>query len=148
MSDATPMTREEWAAEYLDAQGDLIPVADNGSLPGKRVRFTDVEAFLAAAAPQQDVLGDPLSEFLTLSGGSFDQRIALPDDSDAAVARLVRVEYTGRLPEGWSIEVGQNAPAYGRGGGAYYSVVLDANGMKRNVFELTDVGVLRVVPES
>lgn len=148
MTDAAPMTREEWAAEFLDANGDLIPAPDNGSLPGKRVRFTEIDAFLRAAAPQQDVLGDPLAEFLTLTGGSFDQRIQLPDDMNADQSRLIRVAYTGRLPEGWSIEIGQNAPAFGRGGGAYYSVVLDANGMKRNVFELVDVGVLRVVSES
>ena len=112
------------------------------------MRFTESEAFLRAAAPQQDVLGDPLAEFLTLTGGSFDQRIQLPDDMSADQSRLIRVEYTGLLPAGWSIEIGQNAPAYGRGGGAYYSVVLDANGMKRNVLELVDVGVLRVTSES
>ncbi|MFC8681187.1 hypothetical protein ACFT30_06650 [Microbacterium ureisolvens] len=148
MSDTAPMTREEWAAAYLDGKGDLIPAPDNGSLPGKRVRFTEIEAFLRSAAARQDVLGDPLAEFLTMTGGSFDQRIQLPDDMNADQSRLIPLEYTGLLPAGWSVEVGQNAPAYGRGGGAYYSVVLDANGMKRNVFELLDVGVLRVVSES
>ena len=75
MSEAAPISREEWAADFLDAKGDLIPAPENGSLPGKRVRFTEIEAFLRAAAPQQDVLGDPLAEFLTPTGGSFDQRI-------------------------------------------------------------------------
>ena len=31
-SDAAPMTREEWAAEFLDANGDLIPAPVNGEL--------------------------------------------------------------------------------------------------------------------
>jgi hypothetical protein len=148
MSDTTAMSRDEWAAHYLDAKGDLIPVPDNGSVAGRRVRFTSITAFLEAADSRQDVLGDPLSEFLALNGGSFDERVQLPDDMNADQSRLIRVEYTGFLPQGWSVEVGQNAPAYGRAGGAYYSVVLDAAGMKRNIFELVDVGVVRVVPES
>lgn len=141
------LTREEWAARYLDSQGNLIPVPNNGGVPDRRIRFTEVDKYLEAVEPKQDVLGDPLAEFFTMTGGSFDERIQLPDDMQDAVASLIRIEYTGRLPEGWSIEVGQNAPAYGRGGGAYYSTVLDRQGMRRNLFELIDLGVIRVVPE-
>jgi len=32
MSDAAPMSREEWAAEFLDAKGDLIPAPDPAEL--------------------------------------------------------------------------------------------------------------------
>ena len=144
MTGGEPLTREQWAALFLDGNGDLIPAADNAAVPDRRARFTKMSAFLEAVAPAQDVFGDPLAEFLTMTGGDFDQRLQLPDDMVDGRSRLIQVEYTGFLPAGWSIEVGQNAPAFGRAGGAYYSVVLDADGMKRNVFELTDVGVLRV----
>jgi len=50
MSEAAPISREEWAADFLDAKGDLIPAPENGSLPGQRVRFTEIQAFRRAAA--------------------------------------------------------------------------------------------------
>jgi len=45
------MSRAEWAAEFRDAKGDLIPAPENGSLPGQRVRFTQIQAVLRAVAP-------------------------------------------------------------------------------------------------
>lgn len=148
MTADTALSREEWASLYLDGQGNLIPAPNNGSVEGKRIRFTEISKFLETVDPRQDVLGDMLSEFFTMTGGTFDERCQLPDDMNQDIAKLVRIEYTGVLPEGWSIEVGQNAPAYGRGGGAYYSAVLDRQGMRRNLSELVDQGVIRVVPES
>lgn len=139
------LTREEWAALYLDPKGDLVPVPNNGSLPGRRVQFTDIAEYLKAVQSTQDVLGDPLSEFLTMTGGSFSQRNQLPDDANDSIAKLLSVEFTGVLPDNWSIEVGQNAPAFGQEGGAYYSVILGANGAKMCLFEAIDAGVLRVV---
>ena len=138
------LTQDEWAALYLDSKGDLIPAANNGSLPDRRVQFTDIAEFLKAFPAKQDVLGDPLSEFLTMTGGSFSQRNQLPDDSNESIAKLLPVEFTGFLPENWMVEVGQNAPAFGQEGGAYYSVVLGANGAKMCLFEAIDAGVLRV----
>lgn len=146
-NESEALTQEQWAALYLDSQGNLIPAPNNGSLPGKRIVFTEISKFLEAVEPRQDVLGDVLSEYFTMTGGSFDQRCQLPDDMNADIAKLIRVEYTGMLPGGWQIEVGQNAPAFGREGGAYYSTVLDQQGMRRNLSELVDVGVIRVVSE-
>lgn len=145
MAEGQALTREEWAALYLDFKGDLIPAANNGSLAGHRVQFTDIAEYMKVIDPAQDVLGDPLSEFLTMTGGSFSQRIQLPDDANESIARLIPVEFTGQLPEGWMVEVGQNAPAFGQEGGAYYSVVLGSNGAKMCLFEAIDAGVLRVV---
>ncbi len=142
---ARALTRDEWAALYLDAKGDLVPAANNGSLPGRRVQFTDIAELLKAFPATQDVLGDPLSEFLTMTGGSFSQRLQLPDDANESIAKLLTVEFTGFLPENWMVEVGQNAPDFGQEGGAYYSVILGANGAKMCLFEAIDAGVLRVV---
>lgn len=139
------LSREQWIATYIDSAGNLIPAPNNGSLPGRRVHFTEFSAFADAMSIRVDVLGDILSEFFTVSGGTFDQRIQLPDEAQDSVARLVTCDFTGFLPKGWVIEVGQNAPAFGRDGGAYYAVVLGENKAKMCLGELIDVGVLRVV---
>lgn len=137
-----PLSREAWGQRYLDEHGYLRAVPGNGSVPGQRVSFSDMPAFLDAFPAQVDRLGAPDGEFLTILGGNFDQRAQLPSDVSA---RLHRYEFTGDLPTGWSIELGTNAPLFGRGGGARYVVVRSANGVALSVFELLDVGVLRVV---
>lgn len=131
-------------ARHLDPQGLLVPAPHNGSVVGKRVRFTDVNKFLEVAPAEQEVYGDPLAEFLTMTGGSFDERLQPADVFPPETLVLITVTFTGYLPNGWSIEVGQNAPAYGCNGGAYYSVVLDRQGAKKNLLELKDVGVVNV----
>ena len=135
-----PLTREEWAARYLDEYGDLRPAPNNGAEPGQRVMFSDVAAFLDVFPSGVDRLGDPDGEFLTILGGTFDQRSLLPSDADA---KLHRYELTGVLPDGWQIEIGTTAPLFGRSGGARYVCVIGANGATMNVFELLDAGVLR-----
>ncbi len=87
-----------------------------------------------------DRLGSPHGEFLNILGGTYDQRGHLPDET---AERFHKYEFMGLMPEGWEVEIGDNAPMFGRSGGAYYVVVLSANGQKRNMQELLDVGVLR-----
>jgi hypothetical protein len=133
------LTREEWAARYLDEFGYLRPAPNNGAVSEQRVVFDDIAAFLDAFPAQVDRVGAPDGEFLTILGGTFDQRSQLPSDVSE---RLHRYEFTGTLPEGWSIELGTTAPLFGRSGGARYVVVHGANGAAMNVFELLDAGVL------
>ena len=140
-----PLTREEWVARFVDGAGNLIPADNNGAVPGRRVHFSEFDAYARAFPVVIDVLGDMLSEFFTVNGGDFDQRIQLPDDAQESVASLVTCELSGQLPDGWVIEVGENAPAFGRGGGAYYLVVLGENRAKMCLGELIDVGVVRVL---
>lgn len=137
---AEALTRETWEARYLDARGYLRPAPNNGAVSGQRVVFTDVSAFLENFPSQVDRLGSPDGEFLTILGGTFDQRGQLPTDVDA---RLHRYEFTGFLPNGWQIEIGTTDAIFGRGGGARYVCVFGANGAAMNVFELLDVEVLR-----
>lgn len=137
------LTREEWAARYLDEHGDLRPAPNNGAVAGQRVVFDDIAAFLDVFPAQVDRLGAPDDAFLTILGGTFDQRSLLPSDTSE---RLHRYEFTGVLPDGWRIEVGTTAPLFGRSGGARYVVVLGANGAQMNVFELLDAGVIHELP--
>jgi hypothetical protein len=140
MTDATQaLTREAWEARYIDERGDLRPAPNDGAVPGQRVEFTDMAEFLKVFPAEVDVLGDPDTEFLTILGGTFDQRSQLPDD---ASARLHLFTLTGHLPSGWSLEIGTTAPLFGRSGGARYVTIRSANGVRRSVFELLDTGVL------
>jgi hypothetical protein len=133
------LTAEGWASRYIDPYNNLRPVPANGGVPDKRVRTGNVAKLIEAFGDTIDRLGDPHGEFFTILGGSFDQRALLPE---AASARLHTYRITGKLPEGWEVELGENAPAFGRSGGARYVVFLGANGQKMNAFELVDVGVL------
>lgn len=133
------LTAEGWAARYIDSYNSLRPVPANGGVPDKRVSTDRITALIEAFGDTIDRVGDPSGEFFTILGGSFDQRALLPE---AASARLHTYRITGTLPAGWQVELGENAPAFGRSGGARYVVFLGANGQKMNAFELVDVGVL------
>lgn len=138
------LTAEDWAARYIDEFGNLRPVPANGGVPDKRVRYSDAQAFIKDFADTIDQVGPPSGEVFTVLGGTFDQRALLPEAADQ---RLHAYTLTGTLPEGWQIEVGETAPAFGRSGGAMYVVVIGANGQKMNAFELRDTGVLDVVAD-
>ena len=133
------LTAEQWAARYIDEYNNLRPAPANGAIPGERVQFGNVSKLIEAFGSTIDHLGTPDGEFFTILGGNFDQRAYLPE---AASADLHSYRITGFLPEGWLVELGTNAPAFGRSGGARYVVFLGANGQKMSAFELTDVGVL------
>lgn len=137
---STPLTREDWAARYLDEHGNLRPVPNDGAVPGTRVRFDSVEKLAESFSSEVTRLGSPEGEFFTILGGDFDQRASLPD---ASTDRLHTYVFTGTLPTGWTIEVGRTAPAFGRSGGALYLVVVGRNGQRLNAFELVELGVLR-----
>jgi hypothetical protein len=139
---ARPLTREAWDARYLDEYGNLRAAPLNGGAPGTRVRFDDIAQFIAAFGDELTRLGSPHGEFFTVLGGDFDQRALLPGAVDA---RLHTYRLTGVLPAGWVVELGEVAPAYGRGGGARYVLVLGADEQKMNVFELLDAGVIEDV---
>lgn len=136
---ATALTAEEWAARYIDEYNNLRPAPANGAVPGERVQFSNPGKLTEAFGDTIDRLGTPDGEFFTILGGNFDQRAYLPE---AASATLHTYRITGLLPEGWLVELGTNAPAFGHSGGARYVVFIGANGQKMNAFELTDMGVI------
>lgn len=47
-----------------------------------------------------------------------------------------------RLPDGWTIEVSQIAPAFGRDGGALQALIYDDLGRRQPVKQLIEDGVL------
>ncbi|WP_207454264.1 glycohydrolase toxin TNT-related protein [Herbiconiux sp. SYSU D00978] len=142
MTDSTALTRADWEARYLDEYGNLRPAPMNGGVPGTRVRFDDIGKLIDAFGSELTRLGSPHGEFFTILGGDFDQRAPLPS---AAQDRLHTYRMTGVLPQGWVVELGEVAPAYGRGGGARYVLFLGPDEQKMNGFELLDAGVIEDV---
>ncbi|WP_353961421.1 TNT domain-containing protein [Mycolicibacterium tokaiense] len=52
-------------------------------------------------------------------------------------------ELTGSMPEGWTVEISQVAPAFGREGGSLQVLIFDSVGRKVSVDQLERAGVLR-----
>ena len=70
---------------------------------------------------------------------TFDQR-ALPLDSLAKP--YYEYQLTGYLPDGWHIETGEVAYAYGRDGGSTQLIVFDEEGEPVSMTDLLDKGIV------
>jgi hypothetical protein len=129
------------APEFLDEHGNLVTAPDDGAVPDRRVRYQDVAKFIETWGERLDRLGRWDGEFFTVLGGTPDTVAALPEQEAFGWTSF---RLTGRLPQGWQLEIGEVAPAYGRPGGARYVLVLSGSGQKLSVFEALDAGVIDV----
>ena len=105
--------------------------------PGTRVSDDSVDAFIRDYGPNLDRIGRPSGEYLAVMPDgapiSFEAR-SLPVTS----LELPHHSYalTGRLPEGWTIEISEVSPAFGRDGGGLQVLITDASGEAVSVSSL------------
>lgn len=114
-----------------------------GAVPGSRVQYTSIEAFMRDYGRHLDRIGSPRGHYLTLRpdeiSPNFESR-SLPVTS--LKDRLHVYELAGFLPEGWIVEINEVAPYFGRNGGSLQVLVRNERGAGVPVEQLVDIGVI------
>lgn len=135
-------------AERFNKPGDqgqpwLHFPGNHGAVPHTRVAYTDAASYLRDYGCLLDRIGKLDGKYLAVmedgQPASWEERAlhvnSLRDPYNA---------YTfGQLPDGWTIEVSETAPAVGQPGGSIQVRVFDEAGGARRVVELIRRGVLR-----
>lgn len=144
--DGNPLSKADYDARYnlVGPEGqhwENYPPND-GAVPGSRVVYESGDAFLRDYGQHLDRIGRESGTYLGVMpdgvAPSFEAR-GLPISSlNQEYDRYVLAE----LPETWSIEVSQIAPAFGRDGGGLQVLIYNDKGEKMSVAELIKNGVL------
>jgi hypothetical protein len=89
-----------------------------------------------------DRLGDSGGKYLAVMrddmGDSFESR-SLPLASLMEPYNSFRL--SGYLPDGWSVEVSEVAPGFGRGGGSLQVLVLNSNNVIMTIQQMDEAGM-------
>ena len=130
-----------WNERYVDRDPNATPDADGnvygnmhfapnfGAVQGTRVQFTDLDAFRDAFGNLRiDRLGNPSGSFLGIGGGSFNDRALPPSQRLADTYSSIVLRPGAQLPDGYSLEIGFIADAYGRDGGGLQLVLRNQAG--------------------
>ena len=137
-SNGSALDKDEYDKRYNEVGPESQPwnsyPPNGGAVPGTRLSFDSVDAFIREYGPHLDRIGRPSGEYLAVMPdgvpSSFESR-GLPVSS--LELSYHSYQLTGRLPEGWTIEISEVAPAFGRDGGGMQVVVKDASGREVSV---------------
>lgn len=142
-----PLTKEQYDERYRELQDngevwDKYP-PNAGAVSGTRVRFDSIRAFIEFFGAKVDRVGWPGGEYL----GIMEHGLPAPFEARGLPLSSLEKPYyqynlTGVLPEGWSIEVSEIAPAFGRDGGGLQLVVYNRAGREVTVEDLIESKVL------
>ncbi len=141
------LTKAQYDERYTQVRPDgdvwdLYP-PNRGAVPGTRAAYGSAQAFIEDFGNRIDRVGGIEGKYFgVLENGmpaSFEER-SLP------VASLgepyLQYRLSGMLPEGWTIEVSEVAPAFGRDGGGLQMVILNNKGEAVPVHLLLRTGVI------
>jgi hypothetical protein len=123
---------------------------NDGAVPGTKVSYHSMDPFIrdygvpADGVVPVDRLGKIDGDYL----GVMSDGVPAPfEDRSLPIYNLTQPyrEYvlTGSLPEGWTIEVSEVAPAFARDGGGIQILVRDADGTSVTVSGMREAGILR-----
>ena len=141
--DGTPFAKDEYEERYnkLGPDGERWQAypPNDGAVPGSRIIYDSGDAYLRDYGPYLDRIGDDNGAYLgVMPDGvppSFEER-GLPVASLNEPYNDFRLT---NLPEGWTIEVSEIAPAFGRDGGALQVLIYDEYGQKVPIRKLDGV---------
>ncbi|OKH73292.1 hypothetical protein EB72_19370 [Mycobacterium sp. SWH-M1] len=140
------LTKEQYDERYNaitdEGKHELNYPPNDGAVPGTRVKYESGEAFIRDYGPHLDRIGGPRGAYL----GVMPEGIAPSFESRALPVASLDLPYNAysisALPSGWSIEVSQITPAFGRDGGALQVLIYDSAGEKMSVERLIDSDIL------
>ncbi len=139
-----PLSKDEYDERYVqeNKNWDRYP-GNDGATPGTIIRYYDINAAIRDYGPHLDRIGDPKGQYLStyVDGrpATFEER-ALPISS--LEKEYHKYQFSGALPKGWTIEISEIAPAFGRSGGATQIRVFDQANSVVSVSEMLIQGIL------
>lgn len=152
-ADGNALTQEQYESRYdkVGPDGDHHQnwPPNAGAVPGTRVVYESLDALLRDYGASDHTLlvdrigridGDYLAVMPHGVPATFEER-SLPIFS----LSQPYASYTmmGTLPEGWTLEISQVAPAFARGGGALQLLIIDDLGEAVRIPALKQLGILR-----
>jgi hypothetical protein len=145
-----PLSLEQYAERYreLKPNGDIWDVypPNEGAVLGTKWTISSVDEFIKHFGSDLDRIGESRRHYLGIledaCPASFEER-GLPISS--LNQKYYQFSLTGKMPEGWTLEVSEIAPAFGRDGGGLQLIIKDAEGLKQNIIGLLDQEVIRDV---
>jgi len=144
-----PLSKEQYDQRYRvfspDGRGvwDVYPPND-GAVAGTRWSTNSVDEYLEHFGADVDRIGESSGKYLgVMEGGvpAFFEERGLPMGS--LEQGYYRFRFTGQLPAGWTIEVSEVVPAFGRDGGALQLLIRDGT-VIQTIDDLVDSQVLEV----
>lgn len=147
--DGNPYSQEQYAQRYNSVgpngqQWQNFP-GNDGAVPRTRVRYTDIDQFIADYGRHFDRIGGEDGKYLGLAPNgeraTWEER-ALHVKSLRDPLFDYTLEY---LPSGWEIEISEIAPGLGQPGGGLQVLMFDSNGRVQKVQTLTNpaAGILK-----
>ncbi|HLT68095.1 MAG TPA: TNT domain-containing protein, partial [Microbacterium sp.] len=125
----TPLTREQFEARYVDADGNLRYPPNAGAVPGSIVTFESVDAFRAVYGDVRlDRIGNERGRYFSIEGTPFRERALPPGTLRDTYATMGLTS----LPPNARIEVSRIAPAFGQPGGGLQIRILDMDSLDGN----------------
>ncbi|MFK4299238.1 hypothetical protein ABH924_004419 [Arthrobacter sp. GAS37] len=144
-ANGVPYTRQQARELFLDAQGNPRWPLNDGKVPGSEHLYTDMNEFIAQYGPKTDRIGmaeDGGGKYFAPQGTPTGQRSL---DLSFQTKVLHDYEFTGTLPDGWTVESSKVEPAFGQDGGGTQFRILNEKGNPVDVDELKNEGVIRVI---
>jgi hypothetical protein len=115
---------------------------NDGAVRQGRVAYTAMNAFLRDYGPLLDRLGDSGGKYLAVMrdaiAESFESR-SLPLASLMEPYNNFRL--SGYLPDGWSVEVSEVGPGFGRDGGSLQVLVVNSNDVVMTIQQMDEAGM-------
>jgi len=143
-----PLTKEQYDERYRELRPNGIDVWDHyppndGAVPGTKWVNTSPKDFIERFGADVDRIGAVEGKYLGITEGGvpayFEER-GLPISS--LNEAYYRFRLTGNLPEGWTMEISEVAPAFGRDGGGLQLLIKNARGIKQSIDDLIQEEVI------
>ena len=142
-----PLSLEGYVERYreLTPDGDIYDVypPNDGAVTGTKWSIRSAEEYIKHFGAMLDRVGDPNGKYIgVVENGipAFFEERGLPMSS--LNQQYYQYMLTGKLPESWTIEVSEIAPAFGRDGGGLQLLIKNARGIAQRLVDLIREGVL------
>ncbi|QYL18356.1 glycohydrolase toxin TNT-related protein [Mycolicibacterium pallens] len=143
-----PMSKEDYEARYneIGPEGREFQnyPPNDGAVPHSKVVYDSIDAYIRDYGREVDRIGLESGKYLAVMrdgiAESFESR-GLPIST--LLDPYFSYSLTGRMPEGWHIEVSEVAPAFGREGGSLQVRIFDQANVEVRVERLKRMGVIR-----
>lgn len=144
----TPLTKDQYEERYnkFGPNGEHYNnyPPNDGASPGTRIKYNSIEAFIRDYGLSLDRLGEPDGRYLAIRpdgiAASFEAR-GLPIES--LNLKYYSYELSGTMPEGFSVEISEVAPAFGREGGSLQILFHNEKGAPMSINDVYEAGMLR-----
>ncbi|MGH3638623.1 MAG: TNT domain-containing protein, partial [Mycobacterium sp.] len=117
---------------------------NDGAVQDTRVGYSSMDSFVRDYGDHLDRLGKVDGDYLAVMP---DGAPAPFEDRSLPIYNLTQPYHqyvlSGSLPDGWTLEISEVAPAFGREGGGLQVLIMDSEGEKVTIAGLKEAGIIK-----